>query len=44
MPETSGPYGGKTGILLSGECGVEAGDVYPEDEAKDRFGKRQADL
>jgi hypothetical protein len=37
-------HGSKTGVLLSRECRVEAGDVYPEDEAQDRFGKRQTYL
>ena len=32
MFETSGQDGSKTGVLFSGECGVEAGDVYTEDE------------
>ncbi len=44
MPETSGPDGGQTGVLLSRECGVEAGDAYLEDEAQDRFGKGQTYL
>lgn len=33
MSETSGSDGGQAGVLLSGECGVEVGDIYPEDEA-----------
>jgi hypothetical protein len=44
MPETSGQDGSKTGVLLSGECGVEVGDVHAEDEAQDRFVERPFDL
>jgi hypothetical protein len=44
MFEVSGEDGGQTGVLLSGGCGVEAGDVYAEDEAQDRFGKGETDL
>ncbi len=44
MPETSGPYGGQTGLLLSGAIGEEAGDIYTEDETQNRFGKRQTHL
>ena len=44
MFETPGQDGSQTGLLLSGECGYEAGDVHPEDEAEDRFGKRQTHL
>ena len=42
--EISSSDGGKTGCVPSGECGVEAGDVYAEDEAQDRFGQGETDL
>ena len=44
MPETSRPYGSKTGVLFPGEFGVEAGDVHTEDETENRFDKRQTHL
>jgi len=44
MFETSGQDGSKTGVFFSGECGVEAGDIYTEDETQNRFDKRQTHL
>ena len=44
MFETSGQDGSKTGVLFSGEFGVEAGDVHAEDETQDRFDQRQTHL
>ena len=44
MFETSGLDGDEAGLLLPGECGVEGGDVYPEDEAKDRLDQGETHL
>ena len=44
MFEASGSHGSETGLLLSRAVGEEARNLHGEDEAQDRFDKRQTYL